>query len=414
MIAVNVTHGIKPVEVEGKTYALKKGDSAFIPSKLAGAMIKRGWAAKIPKPERLGEIEGAEVRDVSRWVKGISGEQINRLKIRKNGLAISFLDVMNVIAGKVYTPFSSSANNEQKESGFASLRVANIFSTFKKGEEARLWWKGGDNPALYIKESVGNLSWRHKLPRLEEAVKMPNLKKIPVAAIKIDINDITLVTTINKGKRVAEKYDFVAFCYSCKNVTVYAIHEEMYSTEKTIVKLNELEAIEGEGEGIAIYRLEHIQKLLKGAKKGIIRIEEDVPLKVSVGIGRGSKAVAFLTPVKCEDLRAQIAEVAGIRHNEETEEDNNAVEEAIEKEAEKVREELEEEEINGTAALDYKDCTIIKEGIVENSQAANYRSGVKLEQNGSFFRIIVKGCYPRGYTTKEEAVKRYEELTEVK
>ena len=47
MIAVNVTHGIKPIEVEGKMYALKKGDSAFIPSKLAGAMIKRGWAAKI-------------------------------------------------------------------------------------------------------------------------------------------------------------------------------------------------------------------------------------------------------------------------------------------------------------------------------------------------------------------------------
>lgn len=410
MIAVNVTHGIKPVEVEGKTYALKKGDSAFIPSKLAGAMIKRGWAAKIPKPERLGEIEGAEVRDVSRWVKGISGEQINRLKIGKNGLAISFLDVMNVIAGKVYTPFSSSANNEQKESGFASVRVANIFSTFKKGEEARLLWKGGDNPALYIKESVGNLSWRHKLPRLEEAVKMPNLKKIPVAAIKIDIKDITLVTTINKGKRVAEKYDFAAFCYSCKKVTVYAIHEERYSAEKTIiVKLNELVAIEGEGEGIAIYRLEHIQKLLKGTKKGIIRIEEDVPLKVSVKIGRESKAVAFLTPVQCEDLRAQIAEVAGITHKEETGEDDSAVEEA-----EKPREELKEEEINGVTPLDYKDWTTIKEGVVENSQAPNYKCSVKLEQNRSFFRIIVKGCYPRGYTTKEEAVRRYEELTEVK
>jgi hypothetical protein len=105
MIPVNVTHGIKPIEVEGEIYALKKGDQTYIPDKLAHAMLKRGWAARIPKPERLGEVEGAEVRDVSRWVKGISGDQINRLKIGKNGLAISFVDTMNVTAGKVYTPF---------------------------------------------------------------------------------------------------------------------------------------------------------------------------------------------------------------------------------------------------------------------------------------------------------------------
>ena len=288
MIAVNVTHSIKPVEVEGKIYALKKGDSAFLPSKLAGAMIKRGWAAK-----------------------------------------------------------------------------------------------------------------------------MPNLKKIPVAAIKINIDDIASVATINKGKRVAEKYDYVAFYYSGKKVMVYAIHEDY--NQKTIAKLNELEAIEGEGEGIAIYRLEHITKLLKGAKKGIIRIEEDVPLKVSVKIGRDSKAVAFLTPVADEDLRAMVAEEAGIVHKEEAGEDNSAVEAAIEKEAEKLRNEIEEEKtgiINETAPK--VGWTIIKEGIVENSQTIGYKRGVKLEQNDGFFRITIDGYFPHGYTTESEAVKRYEWLTEVR
>jgi hypothetical protein len=411
MIPVNILHSIKPIEVEGETYALKKGDSAFIPAKLAGAMIKRGWAQKLHKPERLGEIEGAEVRDVSRWVKGISGNQINQLKIGKNGLAVSFVDTLNVTAGKVFTPFSSSDNNEPKESGFSSVRVANIFNTFKRGEKARLWWKKGDTKKLLIKEVSGNLSWRHNLPTLEEAVKMPNLKKIQVAAIKIDIKDIAMVATINKGKRVAEKYDYVAFCYTGKKVTVYAIHEVEYSTEKIVTKLNELEAIEGEGEGIAIYQLEHITKLFKGTKKGIIRIEEDVPLKVSVSIGRNSKAVAFLTPVADKDLRAQIAADIAPVDKKDWSKDNSAVEAALEKEAVKLTEELEEEEINGP--LEYKDWTIIKEGIVENSQAANYKCGVKLEQNRDFYRIIVAGCYPQGYTTKSEAVKRYEWLTRV-
>ena len=409
MIAVNVTHGIKPIEIEGEVYALKKGDSAFIPSKLAGAMIKRGWAAKIPKPERLGEVEGAEVRDVSRWVTGISGKQINKLKIGKNGLAISFVDTMNVTAGKVYTPFYSSVNNEPKEAGFSGVRLANIFSSFRKGEKARLWWKGGDKPNLYIKEVSGNLSWRHKLPNLEEVAKIPNLKNISVATIKIDIKDIALVTTINKGKRVAEKYDFVAFHYAGKKVTVYAIHEVKYSTEKIIVKLHELEAIEGKGEGIAIYQLEHITKLLKGAKKGIIRIEEDVPLKVSVGIGRESKAVAFLTPVKDKDLRAKIAEETGIKAPTTSEETKEELEE--------LSNELKEEEIvNGTAPIIYEDLgwSIIKEGIVENSQATGYTRSVKLEQNGGFFRINVEGCYPRGYTKKAKAVEIYEWLTKVR
>jgi hypothetical protein len=414
MIAVNVTHGITPIEVEGETYALKKGEHAFIPSKLAGAMIKRGWAAEIATPERLGEVEGAEVRDVARWVKGISGKQINRLKIGKNGLTISFADKMNVTAGKVYTPFYSTANNDIKESGFSSVRVANIFNTFRKGEKARLWWKEGDNKKMYIKEVAGSLSWCHSLPNIEEAAKMPNLKKIPVAAIKIDIQDIAMVTKINKKKRVADKYGFVAFCYAGKKVTVYAIHEEMYSLEKTIIKLNELEAIEGKGEGIAIYQLEEIEKLLRGTKEGIIRIEEDVPLKVSAGIGKESKAVAFLTHVSDADLRAHIAEAAGIAHKEE-------VAEAIEEEAVKlieekkeIEEELQEEKINGTVPLKYKDWTVIKEGIVENSEAPNYKRGVRLEQNRSFFRIIVKGCYPHGYTTEAEAVEKYEWLTKVR
>jgi hypothetical protein len=406
MIAVNVTHGIKPIEVEGKTYALKKGDSAFIPAKLAGAMIKRGWAQKLHKPERLGEIEGAEVRDVSRWVTGISGNQINQLKIGKNGLAVSFVDTMNVTAGKVVTPFERSENKSAKETGFSSVRVTNIFNTFKKGEAVRVWWKGGENPNLYIKEVSGNLSWRHKLPNLKEAAKMPNLKKIPVAAIKMDINDIASVATINKGKRVAEKYDYVAFCYSGKKVTVYAIHEEKYSPEKTCIKLSELDAIDGDGEGIAIYQLEHITKLLKGTKKGIIRIEEDVPLKVVAGIGRNSKAVAFLAHVADEDLRAVIAEEAGIKApTKETKE-----------EQEELSNELKEEEIiNGTApkVVD-SGWDIIEDGIVENSQAANYKRSVKLEQMGTFFRIVVAEGKARGYTTKAEAVERYEWFTEVR
>ena len=103
----------------------------------------------------------------------------------------------------------------------------------------------------------------------------------------------------------------------------------------------------------------------------------------------------------------------GIAHKEETGEDNSAVEKAIEKEAEKLTEEMKEEEKNETTPLDYKDWAVIKEGIVENSQAANYKSGVKLEQNRDFFRIIVEGCYPRGYTSKAEAVEKYEWLTKV-
>jgi hypothetical protein len=405
MIPANILHSIKPIEVEGKMYALKKGDSAYIPTKLASAMIKRGWAAKMQKPERLGEVEGAEVRDVSRWVKGLTGKQINRLKIGKNGFTVSFVDTMNVTAGKVYTPFYSSDNNEIKEAGFSAGRLANIFGTFKKGEKARLWWKGGDNPNLYIKETTGNLSWRHKLPNIEEATRIPKLKKIAAAAIKMDITDIAMLATINKGKRVADKYDFVAFCYAGKTVTVYAIHEERYTVEKDIIKLKELEAIEGKGNGIAIYRLEEVAKLLKGAKRGIVRIEESVPLKVSRSIGKESKAVAFLTPVEDEDLRRLIANSAGMAHKAE---DNSPVEKAIEKEAN-----MKEEVINETVPLDYI-WTVIKNGIVENCQATGYKRGVKLEQSGGFFRVTIDGYFPHGYTTEAEAIKRYEWLTEVR
>jgi hypothetical protein len=60
-----------------------------------------------------------------------------------------------------------------------------------------------------------------------------------------------------------------------------------------------------------------------------------------------------------------------------------------------------------------KDWTTIKEGVVENSEAPNYKSGVRLEQNKSFFRIIVAGCYPCGYLTEAAAMERYEWLTAV-
>jgi hypothetical protein len=402
MIPVNVLHGIKPIEVEGEIYALKKGDSAFIPTKLAGAMLKRGWAAKIAKPERLGEVEGAEVRDVSRWVKGISGEQINKLKIGKNGLAISFVDSTHVTAGKVFTPFYSSVNNDPKEAGFSSVRVANIFNTFRRGEKARLWWKEGDNKNLYIKEVSGNLSWRHKLPNIEEAAKMPNLKKVPVAAIKIDISGLKALKKL--------KADKVAFVYGGNKAAIFILdgYELTYIGE---VETN------CKSEGIAVYERAHIVKVLKGAKSGFIRVEENRAAKFVVKLGRHSKAVIFVAAIIDEDLRRRIAEEAGIAHKEEAGEDNSAVEEAIEKEAEKLSEELKEEEIiNETAPRVYRDLgwDIIKEGIVENSQAPNYKSGVKLEQNGSFYRISVEGCYPRGYTKEEEAVKRYEWLTEVR
>ena len=429
-IPVNISHSIKPIEVEGEIYALKKGDNTFIPSKLAGAMIKRGWAAKIPKPERLGDVEGAEVRDVTRWVKGITGEQISRLKIGKNGLAISFVDTMNTTAGKVYTPFYSSVNNNDiKEAGYSAGRLAKIFDTFKRGEKARLWWKGDESPKLFIKEEHGNLSWRHNLPNLEEAAKIPNLKKIPLAAIKMDIKDVASVATLNKGKRVADKYGFVAFYYCCKKVIIYAIHEERYSGKRDITKLKELEAIEGEGEGIAIYRLEYVEKLLKGAKRGIVRIGEDAPLKVLRGIGKESKAVAFLTPVVDEDLKGL---VAGLQMPpSKTEEDNRAVEKVIEKEAVKLRKEIEEESkeelgmldnelkeeeiVNGTAPKVYTDMgwAITREGTVGNPYVDGYKRGVKLEQNGSFFRIAIYEGMVRGYTTEAEAVKKYEWLTEV-
>jgi hypothetical protein len=383
MISANVRYGIKPEEVKGKTYALKKGEPAYTPSNLEGA-----------KPERLGEVEGVEIKAVLRWVNGICGNRINKLRISKNGLTISFCNSVQTIAGRVSTPLDDAANNNTKESGFAGVRTANIFSTFRKGTKALLWWK--ENKQMFIKESPGNLSWRHKLPALEEAEAIPNLTKMQVGTVKMDIADIAEVRKMNKGKRVAEKYIYAVFWYADKKVTVYAIHEDQYGLDRSITKLDELEAIEGVGTGIAIYRLEELDKLLKGAKHGIVRIEEMVPLKVSVRMGSTSKAVAFLTPVSDTDLREWIVSEIGAPKTEE---------------AKEVEEELKEEEINGMVPLDYKDWTTIKEGVVENSEAPNYKSGVKLEQNKSLFRIIVAGCYPRGYAKEAEAVGKYEWLT---
>lgn len=221
---------------------------------------------------------------------------------------------------------------------------------------------------------------------------------------------------LNPGDEVYTLVTHVSRSGMQRVIRVFVIREGNYNKVKETLKLKEVVATEGAGEGVVIYRLEHVEKILKGAKKGSIRIGEDVPLKVSRRIGKNSKAVAFVAHVAEEAIKAGIQEEAGIKapSTEEVKsggEDNQAVEEAIAKEAVKLTEEMKDEEINGP--LEYKDWTVIKEGIVENSQAPNYKSGVKLEQNRSFFIIIVNGCYPQGYTSKEEAVKKYEWLTEV-
>ena len=416
MTLVNVLHSTKPIEVEDKIYALNKGDKTCIPDKLARAMIKRGWAAKIPKPELLGEVEGTEVKDVSKWVKGITDKQISKLKIGKKGFAVTFMDAAHVVAGKVYTPFSRSVNSDIKEAGFSCARLDNIFGTFKKGEKAQLWWKGGDKQKLLVKEAKGNLSWRHNLPTLEEAAETPNLKGIPVAAIKMDITDIRMLATLNKGKRVADKYNYVAFQYSCKKVTVYAIHEEKYTHKTEVVKLKEVEAIEGEGKGIAIYSLGYIEKVLKGSKSGSVRIEEGVHLKVAIRIGRESKAVTFVAFVEGKKLREKIAEAAAAEGCAIEIEKGRAINtpsisttKSKEDKGYMAATGGEPEKLNKEEEAEW---TLIKEGTVENRQVSEYAQGVKLEQTGSFYRIVV-GDTARGYITEAEAVKRYEWLTGV-
>ena len=200
--------------------------------------------------------------------------------------------------------------------------------------------------------------------------------------------------------------------------------------------LHSIKPIEVEGniyalkKGDSAFTLGYIEKLLKGGKKGIIRIEEDVPLKAVIHVGKNSKAVAFLVPIVDEGIKGLVeAETTPSNFKTEEGEDNSAVEKAIEKEAVKLTKEIEAEDATSTSKEDTEwtavtggepeklskeeeGWTIIEEGIVENRQTAEYKQGVKLEQNKTFFKIVI-GTAARGYTTKAEAVKRYEWLTEV-
>ena len=228
-------------------------------------------------------IEGAEVRDATKWLKGILGDSINRMKIAKTGFLFSFVDHPHVIAGKVFVPSTTELWHSEKEVGFNCERLHNAFSIFKRGDKTELYVKG---ERLFLKN--GALKWRYNMEDVEQAQKV-DFSKMPTPGITLKLEDVLQLKAINKGRRASEKQKVVAFKYGKGKATIYA--GDAYGNN--IITLAEIDA-EGPGEGVALYDLLQLEKLLKDAKAGLVRIEEDKPIKLNLRTGKKTRACKLM------------------------------------------------------------------------------------------------------------------------
>lgn len=239
-------------------------------------------------------IEGADVRDAMQWIKRITGAGINRMKIGKTGLLFSFVDRKDVIAGKVFIPSTGELWKSEKEVGFNGKRLHNAFSIFKRRDKTELYIK---QDKLFLKN--GALKWRYNMEDIEEAAKI-DLSKIPTPGITIRLEDVLDLKQVNKGKK-SEKLDVVAFKYGSGKAAIFVTD----NAGKNRVEICEV-VTEGEGEGVALYNLIQLEKLLKDAKGGLVRIEEEKPLKLNIRTGRKTKAVLYLAPLRAPDLTEEL------------------------------------------------------------------------------------------------------------
>jgi len=250
---------------------------------------------EVLKPQWLGEVEGTELKAAAQWLRRVT-DITGRLKITKKGYTISFRDGPNTIAGKMHIPTAVKVA-DGIETGFTADRFYNIFATFKKGEKAKLWFKGGDRGKLLVKSGNSPLKWSHGLLGIEEAMKAIDFSKIGKGAVKLNIADIVEAVKINTGRKVAEKYNFIAFVYKGVKVHVYAIREGDYNKRQEIELIKTVKAVESANiEGVAIYSIELVNNILKGVKTGIIRVEARTPLKAAIDVGKTARAVAFVAP----------------------------------------------------------------------------------------------------------------------
>jgi DNA repair protein RadC len=240
-------------------------------------------------------IEGAEVRDALKWVKHITEDDINRMKIGRTGFLFSFIDSQHVIAGKVFIPSTGELWHSEKEVGFNCKRLLNAFSIFKRRDKTELYI---NENRLFLKN--GGLKWRYDMEEVEQAAKI-DFSNIPTPSIRINIRDILPLKSINKGKKVSEKLELVGFKYGGGKATMFVSD----SAGNNRIDLGEV-ATEGEGEGIALYNLVFLEKLLKNAKSGFMRIEEGKALKLNVYTGKATKAVLYLAPLLNSDLTEEI------------------------------------------------------------------------------------------------------------
>jgi len=240
-------------------------------------------------------IEGAEVRDALQWVKRITEEDINRMKIGRTGFLFSFVDHMHVIAGKVFIPSTGELWHSEKEVGFNATRLFNAFSIFQRRDKTELYIK---EHRLFLKNSA--LKWRYDMEDIEEAQKM-DFDKMPTPAIALRVEDILQLKQINKGKKVSEKKGLVAFKYGGGKATIFVA--DIQGNNR--LKVGEV-ATEGEGEGIASYNLIYLEKLLKDAKAGMVRIEEGKSLKLNARTGKKTKVVLYLAACDAEKIKDKI------------------------------------------------------------------------------------------------------------
>jgi len=357
------------------------------------------------KPKWLCEVEGAEIKAAARWLKGIT-KDICRLRISNKGFTVTFKDGSDTTAGKMHIPAAVKLA-EAKEAGFSAGRCYNIFATFEKGEKAKLWHKGGDNQQkLLIK--AGLLKWMHVFPGIEEAIKPIDFSKIEKGTVKLKVADIIEVVKINSGRKVAEKYNYIGFAYTGHKVRVYVMREG-YNKKEEVEMIKTVEALEsGSIEGVAIYSIELLNNILKkGIKTGSIRVGARVPLMAVIGIGKRSKAVAFVAPCIKSAWEEAIMGKASVKEEVEVNEEVTAKE----RRAKAQRAKLER---------DRDRVKVLRSGKVSNARTSEYGRGIRLEQIGSFYRIVIEKGADRmsyakmvGYEREEEALKRYEWFMEV-
>ena len=240
-------------------------------------------------------IEGAEVRDATKWLKGILGTDINKMKIGRTGFLLSFVDPTHVIAGKVFIPSTTQLWHSEKEVGFNCERLFKAFSIFKRRDKTELYIK---EDRLFLKN--GALKWRYNMEGVELAQKI-DFSQIPSPAIAMNLKDVLVLKSINKGKKASEKQKIVAFKYGGGKATMYVA--DGYGNN--IITLAEINA-EGPGEGVALYNLPLLEKLLKDAKAGFVRIEEGKPIKLNIRTGKKTRALLYLAPYPNEELREEI------------------------------------------------------------------------------------------------------------